>query len=80
MTVRLFKVNWQGQELCRDSVVRVLQQVLEPVGDVQGKLAVYGEMYDSRGVRAKLTRMRRCWGLVVACMCQCSATGDEEPG
>ena len=53
--MRLFKVNWQGQELRRDSIVRVLQQVLEPVGEVQGKLAVYSEMYDStdnRGVRA----------------------------
>ena len=31
--------------------LRVLQQVLEPVGEVQGKLVVYSEMYDSRGVR-----------------------------
>ena len=27
VTVRLFKVAWQGQELSRDSIVRVLQQV-----------------------------------------------------
>ena len=52
VTVRLFKVNWQGQEMSRDAVVRVLQQVLEPIGDVQGELAVYAEMYDSKGVRA----------------------------
>ena len=50
--VRLFKVVWQGQEMSRDAVVRVLQQVLEPIGEVQGELAVYAEMYDSKGVRA----------------------------
>lgn len=52
VTVRLFKASWQGQELSRDSIVRVLQQVLEPIGEVQGNLAVYSEMFDNRGVRA----------------------------
>ena len=32
--------------------MRVLQQVLEPIGEVQGNLAVYSEMFDNRGVRA----------------------------
>ena len=31
-TVRLFKAVWQGQELSREAVVKVLGQVLEPVG------------------------------------------------
>ena len=39
-TVRLFKVIWQGQELSREAVVKVLGQVLGPVGVVQGDLAV----------------------------------------
>ena len=51
-TVRLFKVIWQGQELSREAVVKVLGQVLEPVGVVQGDLAVDSEMFESRGVRA----------------------------
>ena len=68
-TVRLFKVVWQGQELSRDAIVSVLQQVLEPVGVVQGNLAVYSEVFESRGVRPN--GARRCWGLVVGCMSQC---------
>ena len=52
VTVRLFKASWQGQELSKDSIVRVLQQVLDPIGEVQGNLAVYSEMFDNRGVRA----------------------------
>ena len=51
VTVRLFKVVWQGQELSREAIVTVLQQVLEPVGIVQGNLAVYSEVFESRGVR-----------------------------
>ena len=51
-TVRLFKAVWQGQELSREAVVKVLGQVLEPVGVVQGDLAVFAEMFESRGVRA----------------------------
>ena len=51
--LRLFKVNWQGQELSRDSDTRVLQQVLEPVDEVQGKLVVYSDMYD-RGTHKKV--------------------------
>ena len=50
-TVRLFKVAWQGQELSREAIVSVLQQVPEPVGVVQGNLAVYSEVFESRGVR-----------------------------
>ena len=55
VTVRLFKVGWQGQELSRDALAKVLQQVLEPIGVVQGNLAVYSEMFDNtvnRGVQA----------------------------
>ena len=52
VTVRLFKVGWQGQELSRDAVVSVLQQMLEPIGEVQGNMAVYSEMFDNRGVQA----------------------------
>ena len=44
VTVRLFKVGWERQELSRDATVKVLQQVL-----VQGNLAVYSEMFDNRG-------------------------------
>ena len=33
-TLRLFKVAWQGNELSREAIVRVLQQVLVPVGEV----------------------------------------------
>ena len=51
MTVRLFKVIWQGQELSRESIVRVLQKVLEPFGTVQGNPAVYSKMFESRRVR-----------------------------
>ena len=32
--------------------MRVLQQVLEPIGEVQGNLAVHSEMSDNRGVQA----------------------------
>ena len=44
VTVRLFKVGWQGQELSRGALVKVLQQVLEPIGEVQSNLAVYSEI------------------------------------
>ena len=49
-TVRLFKAVWQDQELIREAVVKVLGQVLEPVGVVQGDLAVFAEKFDSRDV------------------------------
>ena len=52
VTVRLFKVGWQGQKLSKDAVVSVLQQVLGPIGEVQGNMAVYSEMFDNKGVRA----------------------------
>ena len=52
VTVRQFKVGWQGQELSRDAVVSVLQQVLGPIGEVQGNMAVYSEVFGSKGVRA----------------------------
>ena len=52
VTVRLLKASWQGHELSRDSIVRVLQQMLEPIGEVQGNLAVHSEMFDNREVRA----------------------------
>ena len=32
--VRLFKVVWQGQELSRQDIVKVMAEVLEPVGEV----------------------------------------------
>ena len=51
-TVRLFKVIWQGQELSREAVVKVLVQALSPVGLVIGDLAVCSEMFESKGVRA----------------------------
>ena len=41
MTVRLFKVGWQGRDLSREVIVRVLQQGLESIGGIQGNLAVY---------------------------------------
>ena len=54
VTVRLFKVAWQDQELSREALVRVLQQVrmLQPIGEVQGNMAVYSEIFDNKGVRA----------------------------
>ena len=52
MTVRLFKVGWQGRELSRESIVSVRQQVLEPTGAVAGKMGVYSELFDNKGVRA----------------------------
>ena len=52
VTMRLFKVGWQGQELSRDAMVRVLQQVLGPIGEVQGNIAVYSEMFNNRDVQA----------------------------
>ena len=51
-TLRLFKVGWQGRELSREAIVRVLQQVLEPIGGVQGNLGVYSELFDNKVVRA----------------------------
>ena len=51
-TVRLFKVIWQGQELSREAVVKVLVQALGPVGLVVSDLAVCSEMFESKGVRA----------------------------
>ena len=67
VTVRLFKVGWQGRELGREAIVRVLQQVLEPIGGVQGNLGVYSELFDNSGVRTN--GMRRCWGTVAAYTC-----------
>ena len=32
--------------------MKVPQQVLEPIGEVQGNIAVYSEMFDNRGVQA----------------------------
>ena len=52
VTVRLFKVGWQGRELSREDIVSVLQQVLEPIGAMQGNMVVYSELFDNRGVRA----------------------------
>ena len=52
VTVRLFKVGWQGRELSREAIVSVLQQVLEPIGAVAGNMGVYSELFDNRGVRA----------------------------
>ena len=52
VTVRLFKVGWQGRELSREAIVSVLQQVLEPIGAVAGNIGVYSELFDNRGVRA----------------------------
>ena len=43
---------WQGQELSRGALVEVMQQVLQPIGEVQGNLAVYSEAFDNRGVQA----------------------------
>ena len=51
-TVRLFKVAWQGNELSRDAIVQVLQQVMAPAGEVQGTLGVLSELFDNGGVRA----------------------------
>ena len=51
MTVRLFKVGWQGRELSREAIVRVLQQVMEPIGAVQGNLGVYSELFNIRCAR-----------------------------
>ena len=50
--MRLFKVAWQGNELSREAIIRVLQQVLAPIGEVQGILGVRSDLFDSRGVRA----------------------------
>ena len=55
VTVRLFKVGSQGQELGNDAVVKVLQQVLQPIGEALGNLAVDPEseiMFDNKGVQA----------------------------
>ena len=51
-TLRLFKVAWQGNELSREAIVRVLQQVLIPIGEVQGTMGVRSDLFDSKGVRA----------------------------
>ena len=51
-TVRLFKVAWQGNELSREAIVQVLQQVMAPAGVVQGTLGVLSELFDNSGVRA----------------------------
>ena len=47
-TVRLFKVAWQGNELSREAIVRVLQQVMGPAGEVQSTLGVFSELFDNR--------------------------------
>ena len=52
VTVRLFKVAWQGRELSREAIVGVLEQVLKPIGEVVGDLAVCSELFDNKGVRA----------------------------
>ena len=52
VTMCLFKAVWQGQELSREAVVKVLGQVLEPVGVAPGDLAVFAMKFESRGVRA----------------------------
>ena len=51
-TLRLFKVAWQGNELSREAILRVLQQVMVPIGEVQGNLAVRSDLFDCSGVRA----------------------------
>ena len=51
-TLRLFKVAWQGNELSREAIVRVLQQVMVPVGEVRGDMAIRSDLFDSKGVRA----------------------------
>ena len=61
VTVRLFKASWQGQELSRESIVRVMQQVLEPIGEVQDNQLFW--RCTLRCLTAKgcgPTRMRRC--------------------
>ena len=68
-TVRLFKAVWQGQELSREAVVKVLGKVLEPVGVVQ---AIW--RCSQRCLRAGecgQTAERRCWRQVVGCMSHC---------
>ena len=57
MTVRLFKVGWQGRALSGEAIVSVLQQVMEPIDTVQGNLVI------------GRTGVSRCWGTVVAYMC-----------
>ena len=49
VTVRLFKVCWQGQGLGRGALVGVLQEVLQPVGEVLSNLAVESEMQGCAG-------------------------------
>ena len=63
----MIKVSWQGQELSREAIVKVLHQVLQSIGEVQGEMAVYSEAYDSKGVRANEDEEVLGWG--VACMC-----------
>ena len=67
VTVRLFKVGCQGTELSREAIVRVLQQVLEPIGAMQGNMGVYSELFDNGASRRMV--VRRCWAMVVAFMC-----------
>ena len=52
MTVHRLKVGWWGRDLSRESIVSVLQQVLEPIGECMGNVGVYSELFDNRVVRA----------------------------
>lgn len=47
--IRLFKVVWQGQELSRQDIVKVMAEVLEPVGEVDS-LSEWAEAFDCSGV------------------------------
>ena len=44
MTVQLYKVVWQGQEVGRATVVKVLQRVLRPIREVLVDLACVSEI------------------------------------
>ena len=48
--------------------MKVLQQVLQPFGEVQGEMAVYSEAYDCKGVRSNEDEEVLGWR-GVACMC-----------
>ena len=50
--LQLSKAGLQGRGLSRETIVRVLQQVLEPIGGVQGNLVAYPEIFGNKGVRA----------------------------
>ena len=53
--------------MSREAIAKVLQQVLQPIGVVQGEMAVYSEAYDNKGVRANEGEEVLGWG--GACMC-----------